>query len=162
MADWIEQEAKKIDDGKAQQKEEWDKIDAKTALVSKQVPHLFDSVREAIERDIELFNQHFPKYNEKLNSLERIGDKKLQVRRAYDPFFRLEVTLEETPFPQISFIIETPNMIDGQLCQSDSGRFGFSLDDQTGVVHLTGRGTHLTPQDISKHLLRPAVKSLRE
>lgn len=156
MPDWIEQAKQRIDEDKEREKKDLEALRLKRDIVADQAPRLFEAVKEAVIADIEKFNRHFPQYNEKLSDLQMIGPKKFQVRRAYDPSFRLVVEITDSPC-EICYTIEIPNLIDGKTHVAYSDKFSFRLQASTETVSLVKRNEARTPEDVSQELLMPAL-----
>ena len=155
MPDWIEQAKQQIEEEKERERQELEAIRLKRDIAREQAPILFDSVAKAIASDIAKFNHHFPKYDQKLSDLQMLGPKKFQVRRAYDPSFRLVVELKDSPLG-IAYSTETPSPVDGKT-YAYSDTFSFHLNTASEVVSIVKHGQALTPEDVSKQLLMPAL-----
>jgi hypothetical protein len=156
MPDWIEQARQRIDEDKEREKKDIEALKLKRDIIADQAPSLFEAVKNAVIADIEKFNRVFPLYNQKLSDLQMIGPKKFQVRRAYDPSFRLVVEIKDSPL-EICYSIETPNIVDGKTYIAYSDKFSFRLQTSTETVSLVKRHEARTPEDVSQELLMPAL-----
>jgi hypothetical protein len=156
MTDWIEQAKQRIEEDRERERKELEALSLKRQIVWEQAPKLFDSVREAVKTDVERFNRHYSQYNEKLSDLQLIGPKKFQVRRAYDPSFRLEVEFTDSPI-EIRYTVEAPNIVDGKI-YAYSDKFSFHLNVAAETVSLVKGREVMLPEDISKEMLLPAIR----
>jgi hypothetical protein len=150
MPDWIEDAAKKIKAEKERRRKIAEYQSAHQSALRANIPTAMEGLIESTEKDIALFNSHFPEPLKRLNNLERIGDIAFQVVRQYEPAFYLKVTAKDCA---LRYVIQRPGKKDVE------GLFDVSLDAGGGIRMLHGDDP-TTFAEASKVLIAPALESL--
>jgi hypothetical protein len=148
MPDWIADAAKRVEAERERRRKYEESQTAIDNSLRANVPAIFEALRGAVEKDVALFNTHFPDYTKKLKDIEPIGDNWFQVHRAYDPVYLLVVKLDRERC-EIGWEV-TQNEL------KSSGKFEIKYDDGGG--RLLENGYKITFEDASRKLIEPAVE----
>lgn len=155
VSDWIQEEANRLAKQKAQDQKEFDRKKFEREVLLTSLPEAFQSLIEAVKRDIEGFNKLYDQYDERLNLLEMQGDTGFQVRRIYDPEFELTVRLNPKK-PDISYTVKVPHPANGSQRVISTGCLDISLQKSLRWIFLNGTQA-ISVSAASQMLLRGAI-----
>ena len=115
------------------------------------IPASLEALIQAVEKDIALFNLHFPEAMKRLNDVERIGEASFQVVRHYARAFFLKVMAEDYI---LKYVIQCGDEAgDDHLIE---GKFSIALDGN-GEIRIFRGGDLITFEEASKELIAPAI-----
>lgn len=153
MPDWIEKAAEALKREKERQQKNAELDRARQAAETMNCPEALDKLAEAAERDIVLFNKHFPEADRKLGELERIGYTVFQIIRTRSPYYRLAVSCDEN---LLKFRVEQE--VGGKLLPTEG--FFRTIVDHDNQLRLLKDGQVTSYEDASKKLIEYALQGL--
>ena len=149
MHDWISDAVKRIEKDRERRRKNEECKEAISRALKANGPGILETLRNAVEADVALFNTHFPEATKKL-STESIGEVGFWVKRQYPPDFLLTARLREDR-----------NVIEWEITRSGSklsGIFEAQYDESGG--HLLENGIRITFEEASRKLIIPAIEGL--
>ena len=156
MPDWIEDASNRLKAEKERRLKDAEYQTAQQSAVHANIPTSLEKLIRAVEKDIALFNSHFPEPRKRL-TVERTGETGFQVVRQYEPPFCLRVSTEEHI---LKYAIQRPAEASGEG-RSIEGRFSIALDAKGGIRIFHGEDL-ITFEEASKAMIAPAIEYLRD
>lgn len=153
MPDWIEDAAKRLNQEKERQQANEDLRKAREKADTVNCPEALDKLAAAVEKDILLFNKHFPAPDQRLKEIERIGYTVFHVIRQHSPTYQLAVNCDGG---LLKYRIE--HEIGNQTVATD-GYFRAVVDPDNNLQIFRNQET-ISYENASKELLGRAIEGL--
>lgn len=154
MTDWIEREIQQQTEAKQEDRWETDLIRFKRTETLRLAPNAYEGLKQAILKDIGVYNRHFPDVTKRLN-YEDVGDSSFTVRRPHGSFYMLTVRFVPDD-PRIEYKIEVPSNKPGEAAYQQSS-FGITTSGEDVTLLHRSDGV-VTASEASERLLKPALK----